>query len=46
MAKLQLAIAQYTVYPFIHIYFHHKYVGTETDFITTPKNKNTYLYGL
>ena len=44
MAKLQVSIPLFTVYPFSHIHFHHKYVGTETDFITSPKNRNTYLY--
>lgn len=46
MAKLQVSIALFTVYPFTHIHFHHKYVGTEKDFITSPKNKNTYMYAL
>lgn len=30
----------------MHIYHHHKYVGTETDFITAPKNKNPHAFAL
>lgn len=36
----------FNVYPFQHIYVHHKNVGTSKDPITSPKNMNLYYYTL
>jgi len=44
VGKLQLAIIQFTVYPYMHIFLHHKHVGTEIDIITCPKNKSCFRY--
>ncbi len=39
-----MALFQFTVYPTEHLYLHHKYVGTDKDPITSPKNQTLYMY--
>lgn len=41
---INMAVFQFTVYPIEHLYLHHKYVGTEKDPITSPKNQSLYMY--
>lgn len=41
-----MALFQFTVYPIEHLYLHHKFVGTDKDPITSPKNQNFYIYTL
>lgn len=44
MGFANMAVMQFSVYPIEHIYLHHKMVGSKKDPITSPKNKNFYLY--
>lgn len=41
---INMSLFQFTVYPIEHLYLHHKYVGTDKDPITSPKNQNLYTY--
>jgi alkane 1-monooxygenase len=41
---VNMALFQFSVYPYEHLYLHHKFVGTDKDPITSPKNQNFYVY--